>query len=367
MIIHLTEGSTKDQQEAVLKRITDDGFHHEIIHGTTGIDVIGVLGDLSGVEVSRYSELDGVSKVVRISKPYKLVSREYATGGHRQLKDTKAIQVQDVTIGGDQLAIMAGPCAVESEEQVMAVAQYISEMGIPIMRGGAYKPRTSPYSFQGMGLEGLQLLAKARDAYGLKLIIEASGLHRHMRPDESLEEKNVLENVIEYADIIQVGARNMKSYGFLQELGLLTKSSKMPILLKRGDSSSLQDFLLAAEYIVRGGNPNVLLCLRGIQTFEEDKFQRSTPDIGAIAVLKRESNLPVIFDPSHSTGYRDNVHSVALAAVAAGADGLLIETHNDPENARCDGEQSVLKEQLAHIKQDADEIRAIVTRNTPAS
>lgn len=360
MIIHLTEGSTEEQQKAVLKRIGDDGFSHEIIHGTTGIDVIGVLGDLSGVEISRYSELDGVAKVVRISKPYKLVSREYAAGAEQQFKATKTIEVGDVTIGGDELTIMAGPCAVESEEQVMAVAEYVSEMGIPIMRGGAYKPRTSPYSFQGMGLEALQLLAKARDKYGLKLIIEASGLHRHMRADDSLEKNNVLENVISYADIIQVGARNMKSYGFLQELGLLTKNTKTPILLKRGDSSPLQDFLLAAEYIVRSGNPNVMLCLRGIQTFEEDKFQRSTPDIGAIAVLKRESNLPVIFDPSHSTGYRENVRSVSLAAVAAGADGLLIETHNNPANALCDGEQSIMKDELASIKSAADKIRKLV-------
>jgi 3-deoxy-7-phosphoheptulonate synthase len=211
-----------------------------------------------------------------------------------------------------------------------------------------------------MGVKGLQLLAQCREQYGVKIITEATGQHHHVTEDGSLESKNVLENVIDYADIIQIGARNMKSYGFLQELGMLTKKSQTPILLKRGDSSTLKDFLLAAEYIVANGNPNVLLCLRGIRTFEEEKFQRFTPDIGAITVLKRESNLPVIFDPSHSTGYRASVYGASMAAVAAGADGLLIETHNDPANALCDGEQSITAEQLAEIKTDAEKIRALV-------
>ena len=181
-----------------------------------------------------------------------------------------------------------------------------------------------------------------------------------MNADGSLEKRNVLENVIEYTDIIQIGARNMKSYGFLQELAILTKDSKKPILLKRGDSATIKDFLLAAEYIVAHGNPNVILCLRGIRTFEEEKFQRYTADIGALAVLKKESNLPVIFDPSHSTGYRHNVRPLSLAAVAAGADGLIIETHNDPANALCDGEQSVTSDQLAKIIKDAQTIRECV-------
>jgi 3-deoxy-D-arabino-heptulosonate 7-phosphate (DAHP) synthase len=242
----------------------------------------------------------------------------------------------------------------------MTIADYIHALGIPIMRGGAYKPRTSPYSFQGMGLEGIRLLAKAREKHGLKIITEATGLHRHVREDGSREDKNVLENVIEYADIIQVGARNMKSYGFLQELALLTKDNKKPILLKRGESSTIKDFLLAAEYLMANGNPNVLLCLRGIRTFEEEKFQRYTADIGAIAVLKRESNLPVIFDPSHATGYRSNVYRVSMAAIAAGADGLIIETHNDPANALCDGEQCVTRDQLQKIKEDAEKIKGLI-------
>jgi 3-deoxy-7-phosphoheptulonate synthase len=346
MIIHLKKDISPSQEKAVLDRVTGSGFKYETIHGSTGINVIGILGDLSGVEESLFSELEGVDKVLRISKPYKLVSRQYSA------KD-KIVKVGDIAIGGGELALMAGPCSLESEEQVNTIAAYVAKLGIKIMRGGAYKPRTSPYSFQGMGLDGLKMLAMLCKRHGLKIITEATGLHRHMNRDGTLESKNVLENVIAYADIIQVGARNMKSYGFLQELAILTKDSKKPVLLKRGDSSTLKDFLLAAEYIVANGNPNVILCLRGIRTFEEQEFQRHTADIGAIAVLKQECNLPVIFDPSHSIGYRQRVEAMSLAAVAAGADGLLIETHNDPANAMCDGEQSVTQEQLARIKERA--------------
>jgi 3-deoxy-7-phosphoheptulonate synthase len=351
MIIHMSKLATPDDQKRVISRITGAGFKYEVIKGATGINVIGILGDLSKVSETYFEDLEGVDKVVRISKGYKMVSREYSTA------DKVIVVGDDVRVGGKDLAFMAGPCSLESEEQIMTIAAYVSLMGIKILRGGAYKPRTSPYSFQGHGLSGLKLLAAAREKFGLKIITEATGLHYHVGGDGVREKRNVLENVIEYADIIQVGARNMKSYGFLQELGSLTKGRKQPILLKRGDSSKLKDFLLAAEYIAANGNPNVILCLRGIRTFEDEKFQRYTPDIGAITVLKRESNLPVIFDPSHSVGYRVNVPGVALAAVAAGADGLLIETHNDPANALCDGEQSVTEGQLADIKKKADAIK----------
>jgi 3-deoxy-7-phosphoheptulonate synthase len=359
MIIHMSKLSTQDQEAAVLSRIKAKGFTYDVIHGSTGIDVIGILGDLSKVEESYFAELEGVDKVVRISKPYKLVSREFAA-------QSKTISIgENIMIGEGTLSIMAGPCSLENEKQVSTIAEYVSRLGIKIMRGGAYKPRTSPYSFQGMGLEGLQLLASAREKYGLKIITEATGLHKHIREDGSVEKRNVLENVIEYADIIQVGARNMKSYGFLQEIGILTKDSKKPILLKRGDSSTLKDFLLAAEYVVANGNPNVILCLRGIRTFEEEKFQRFTPDLGAITVLKRESNLPVIFDPSHSAGYKASVPGVSYAAVAAGADGLLIETHNDPKNALCDGEQCITEDQLCTVKNKADAIFKLLSNSVP--
>jgi 3-deoxy-7-phosphoheptulonate synthase len=353
MIIHLKKGITRDQEQVVLDRITAAGFKYETIHGSTGIDVIGILGDLSGVEESFFSELDSVDKIFRISKPYKLVSRQYSAAD-------KVVKVGDVEIGGDEIAWMAGPCSLESEAQIGTIGEYISKLGIKIIRGGAYKPRTSPYSFQGMGLDGLKLLAGVCKKYDLKMITEATGLHRHLDRNGKPEKRNVLENVIEYTDIIQVGTRNMKSYGFLQELAILTKDSKKPILLKRGDASTLKDFLLAAEYIVANGNPNVILCLRGIRAFEETEFQRHTADIGAITVLKRESNLPVVFDPSHSIGYRNCVEGVSLAAIAAGADGILIETHNDPANALCDGEQSVTREQLARIKERAEKIHAVL-------
>lgn len=356
MIIHMAQSATEAQHERVLERITGAGFSYEVIHGATGIDVIGVLGDTATAEEGWFEELEGVAKVTRVTKPYKRVSRKTAS-------DQKTVTLGDVVIGGPDVVIMAGPCSVESEAQLMAVAEYVAGAGVKVLRGGAYKPRTSPYSFQGMGLEGLEILARARSRYGLRIITEATGLHRHVRADGSLEDKNVLEQVLEYTDVIQVGARNMKSYGFLQELARLTVKTRTPIVLKRGESSTLKDFLLAAEYIVANGNPNVMLCLRGIRTFEDQEFQRYTPDVGAIAVLKRECNLPVLFDPSHSTGYRESVHAVSLAAVAAGADGLIIETHNDPSNAKCDGEQSVTASQLARIVDDARRVKAALGRS----
>jgi 3-deoxy-7-phosphoheptulonate synthase len=353
MIIHMARDAGEKEKQEVLSRILSEGLKYDLSHGATGIELIGILGDTSQLEEGRFLEMSGVDKVIRISRPYKLVSREFSGV-------SKVIDVGGVKIGGKDLVIMAGPCALENEQQVETIARYIAECKIPIMRGGAYKPRTSPYAFQGMGLQGLKLLAKMREKFGIKVVTEASGQHHHIRDDGSREEKNVLENVIDYTDIIQVGARNMKSYGFLQELALLTKDNKKPVLLKRGESATLKDFLLAAEYLVANGNPNVLLCLRGIRTFEEEKFQRYTADIGAIPVLKKESNLPVIFDPSHATGYRGNVYNLSMAAVAAGADGLIIETHNDPAHALCDGEQCVTRDQLQKIKADAEKIRALL-------
>jgi 3-deoxy-7-phosphoheptulonate synthase len=353
MIIHLARGASEQQRQDVLDRVLSAGLKYDLSHGATGIELIGILGDTSAIEEGYFLELDGVDKVIRISRPYKLVSREFSSA-------SKIIDAGDVKIGGRDLVIMAGPCALENEQQVETIARYLVECGIPIMRGGAYKPRTSPYAFQGMGMEGLKLLAKMRKKYGIKVVTEASGQHHHIASDGTREEKNVLQNVIDYTDIVQVGARNMKSYGFLQELAILTRDNKKPVLLKRGESSTIKDFLLAAEYLVANGNPNVILCLRGIRTFEEEKFQRYTADIGAIPVLKKESNLPVMFDPSHAAGFRQNVHDLSMAAVAAGADGLIIETHNDPAHALCDGEQCVTKEQLWKIKADAEKIRNLL-------
>jgi 3-deoxy-7-phosphoheptulonate synthase len=353
MIIHMARDAGEKEKQEVLERILGAGLKYDLSHGATGIELIGILGDTSQLEESRFLEMSGVDKVIRISRPYKLVSREFSSA-------SKIIDAGGVKIGGRDLVIMAGPCALENEQQVDTIASYIKECNIPVMRGGAYKPRTSPYAFQGMGLEGLKLLAKMREKYGIRIVTEASGQHRHILADGTREEKTVLENVIDYTDIVQVGARNMKSYGFLQELAILTKDNKKPVLLKRGESSTLKDFLLAAEYLVANGNPNVILCLRGIRTFEEEKFQRYTADIGAIPVLRKESNLPVMFDPSHASGFRNNVYGLSMAAVAAGADGLIIETHNDPAHALCDGEQCVTRDQLQKIKTDAEKIRQLL-------
>jgi 3-deoxy-7-phosphoheptulonate synthase len=353
MIIHMSKIATQEQMQAVKERIKSNGLAFDISNGFTGVAVIGVLGDCSGIEECVFGEMDGVDKVVKISKPYKLVSREFSPGN-------RIVKSGAIEAGGKSLVIIAGPCSLESEGQVSEIAQYIADLKIPVMRGGAYKPRTSPYSFQGMGIEGLEFLVRAREKHGLQIITEATGLHYHANDDGSVESETVLDNVVKYSDVVQIGARNMKSYGFLREVAIKTRDTKKPVLLKRGESSTLKDFLLAAEYIVANGNPNVILCLRGIRTFEEEKFQRYTPDLGAIPVLKRESNLPVFFDPSHSTGYRSNVYSVSMAAVAAGADGLIIETHNDPSKALCDGEQSVTRHQLAEIKNDGEKIRSLL-------
>lgn len=346
----MSKNATQQQLQAVKDRITCRALAFDVSNGITGVTVIGVLGDCSKLEESVFDELDGVDKAVKISKPYKLVSREFAP-------ENRIIRSGTVEAGGKSLVVIAGPCSLENENQIMTIAKYIADLQIPVMRGGAYKPRTSPYSFQGMGFAGLEYLVRAKEKYGFQIIAEATGLHNHANDDGSVESETVLENIIKYSDIIQVGARNMKSYGFLREVAIKTKESKKPVLLKRGESSTLKDFLLAAEYVAANGNPNVILCLRGIRTFEEEKFQRYTPDLGAIPVLKRESNLPVFFDPSHSTGYRSNVYSISMAAVAAGADGLIIETHNDPSTALCDGEQSVTRQQLSEIIRDAARIR----------
>ena len=351
MIIHMSKNATQQQLQAVKEQIKNSCLDFTISNGHTGVAVIGVLGDCSRIEESSFEQIDGVDKVVKISKPYKLVSREFS-------RENRVIKSGTLEIGGKSLVVIAGPCSLENEQQIMTIANYIADLKIPVMRGGAYKPRTSPYSFQGMGLPGLEYLVRAREKYGFQIITEATGLHYHANDDGSVEPETVLDNVIKYSDIVQVGARNMKSYGFLREVAIKTKESKKPVLLKRGESSTLKDFLLAAEYIAANGNPNIILCLRGIRTFEEEKFQRYTPDLGAIPILKRESNLPVFFDPSHSTGYRNNVYSVSMAAVAAGADGLIVETHNNPAAALCDGEQSVTQQQLAEIIQDASKLRS---------
>ena len=266
------------------------------------------------------------------------------------------VTIKGSKIGDNKPIIIAGPCPVESKEQILRIAKEVKEAGSDILRAMIYKPRTSPYSFQGVGEEGIAWIKEARDRYGLLLDIEATGAHNHYKPDGTQEDNSVLDNVIEVADIVQIGTRNMKSYGFLQQVAEKTSKTGIPVLLKRGEQATVEEFLLAAEYLKNFGNHNIILCLRGIRTFERHKFQRYTPDIGAIPIIKRESDLPLIFDPSHSTGDREMVYDVSMAAIASGADGLMIECHYDPEHAIVDGQQCITTDLLITIIRDARKI-----------
>jgi 3-deoxy-7-phosphoheptulonate synthase len=342
MIIRMKQNAPAKAVEKVIERIKKYNCGAEIIHGKEGIDVIGIVGDTSGIDPNVFDEIDEVLEVIRISRPYKRVSREYNP-------HARVITVENRKIGGDELVFMAGPCSIEDRQQIIRIAREVKDAGAQFLRGGAYKPRTSPYSYQGLGVEGLRYMKEAKSLTGLPIVTEATGNHRHLLTGDFIEEKTVMENALEYADIIQVGARNMKSYGFLQELAVESGKRRIPVLLKRGEAATVAEFLLAAEYIVSNGNPDVILCLRGIRTFEENKYQRYTSDVAVVTILKRESNLPVIFDPSHATGFRDLVPAVSLAAVASGADGLMIETHYEPENAASDGQQTVTPSVLAGI------------------
>jgi 3-deoxy-7-phosphoheptulonate synthase len=277
--------------------------------------VIGVIGDREVMYSLDLEGLPGVEQVIRVLKPYKLVSRDF------QAEDT-VVRVGGTAVGGGAIAVIAGPCSVESEEQMVATAHAVKAAGATMLRGGAYKPRTSPYAFQGMGVEGLRLLRTAGDEAGLPVVTEV------------LDVRDA-ETVAEYADVLQVGARNMQNFMLLDELGHMRR----PVLIKRGLSATIEELLSAAEYVLKGGNRDVLLCERGIRTFET--YTRNTLDLSAAAALKTLTHLPVIVDPSHATGRRDLVAPMARAAIAAGADGLMVEVHPDPERARCDGPQSL--------------------------
>ncbi len=350
MIVVLRKGATEEQLAEVVRRIESHGCRPHVSHGAEET-IIGLIGDTKRVEESLFTELAWVERAVRISRPYKLVGREH------QPKPRK-IAVGGLSIGDGSVVIMAGPCSVERSDSFLPLAEACWKAGAQILRGGAYKPRTSPYSFQGLGREGIRNLVEARRRTGLPIVTEATGNHHHMAPDGTLEERTVLEEVVESADILQIGTRNMKSYGFLEEAARRTAERGVPILLKRGESATLEEFLLAAEYIVYNGNPDVILCLRGLRATESTRFLRYSPDIGAIPVLKHETHLPIVFDPSHATGDRRYVRAVALAAVAAGADGLIIETHQDPSKAWSDGQECVTPAELAEIVEETRRIEA---------
>jgi 3-deoxy-7-phosphoheptulonate synthase len=314
MIVVMAQGATRQQIDAVLQKIEEFGLQTHPIYGVQKT-VIGVIGDDKTKVVETMAGYPGVEQIIPILKPYKFASRET----HPQ--DT-VIDVCGVRIGGDKLVVMAGPCAVESREQIMNSARLVKLAGGSILRGGAYKPRTSPYSFQGLGEEGLRLLAEAREDTGLPVVTE-------------LTDPRKIDLFCQYTDIIQVGARNMQNFVLLMEIG----RSGHPVLLKRGPSSKIEDLLLAAEYIIKEGNRDIILCERGISTFET--YTRNTLDLSAVAALKKLSHLPVVVDPSHSVGIANIIPAMSLAAVAAGADGLIIEIHPNPNAALCDGPQSL--------------------------
>ena len=329
MMIVMKAGATEDQVQAVIDRIESCGAHAHPSRGEE-VTVIGAVGDREHVARLGLEGAPGVEQVVPILKPYKLASS--------QMREPTVLEIGGRRIGGDHFSLIAGPCTVESRDQVLTTARVVRDVGGSMFRGGAYKPRSSPYSFQGLGQEGLRLLAEAREETGLPIVTE-------------LMDARDLEPVLEVADVIQVGARNMQNYPLLSEIG---RSGK-PALIKRGLSSTLEELLMAAEYILKEGNPNVILCERGIRTFET--AYRFTLDITAIPVLKELTHLPVIVDPSHAPGRRSLVPALSMAAAAAGADGIIVEVHPAPEEAICDGPQQLhtdgLDEYVARLEQAA--------------
>ena len=329
MVIVMKPGTSQEEIHRLAGQLEEQGLKVGITNGV-GCSILGLVGDTTAVDMDKLSINDHVERVMRVSEPYKRANRKFHP------EDT-VVRVGDVKIGGGSFAVMAGPCSVESEAQIIEVAEDVKASGASLLRGGAFKPRTSPYSFQGMGVEGLELLLEARAATGLPVVTEI------MSPKYSeLYKKKV--------DVVQIGARNMQNFDLLKEVGRMSK----PVLLKRGLSSTYEEWIMSAEYIMSEGNENVILCERGIRTFET--ATRNTLDISAIPEVKRMSHLPVIVDPSHSGGYYWLVEPLAMAAVAAGADGLIVEVHNDPACAKCDGQQSLTPK---HFDQLMDKVRTL--------
>ncbi|MFZ2360939.1 MAG: 3-deoxy-7-phosphoheptulonate synthase [Anaerolineae bacterium] len=335
MIIVMRASASVKEIEHVTSRIDELGFQVHLSQGAERT-IIGVIGDERPLDRAMFEVMEGVERTVSILPPYKLASREWRPEG-------SVITVGNASIGGPRLAMMAGPCSVESRSQLLEIAYAVKEAGATFLRGGAFKPRSSPYTFQGLGVEGLEILAEAREATGLPIVTEV------MAPDK-------VDLVAEYADVLQIGARNMQNYPLLQAVG----KTRVPVLLKRGMMSTIEELLMSAEYILAGGNYDVMLCERGIRTFET--YTRNTTDINAIPALKHLSHLPVIGDPSHSTGKWPLVVPVARAMVAAGADGLIVEVHGDPEHALSDGAQSLKPERFAALVHEARRIAEAVGR-----
>ncbi len=335
MVVVLEKNITDSQLENVIKHLEGFGFS---VHKSTGDEqiVLGAIGVRPEFDIRKVKILDGVADVFRITEPFKLASRTYK-------KEDTVLKVKDVEIGGNEVIVMAGPCSIENEDQIFRLAEIVSKAGAKVLRGGAFKPRTSPYSFQGLGEEGLKMMREAADANNLVMITEVL-------------EINHIPLVEKYTDIFQVGARNMQNFSLLREIG---KTSK-PVMLKRGLAATIDDLLMSAEYILVNGNEQVMLCERGIRTFETNT--RNTFDLSAIPVIHKRSHLPVVADPSHATGMRDKVLPMARAAVAAGCDALMIEVHHDPENALSDGPQALLPEDFTTLMKQVRAIAEVIGR-----
>jgi len=332
--------ATEEEIRAACRKIESLGYRAHPIPGAQRT-AIGITGNEAEVEPGTLEEMPGVQEVIKVSKPYKLVSRDI-----KEENTVITFAGTDASIGGRSLAVIAGPCAVESRDQAFAIAERVRAAGAQFFRGGAYKPRTSPYSFQGMGEDGLRILAEIRDRFGLRVVTEAV-------------DQESLELVERYADVIQIGARNMQNFSLLKRAGRARK----PVLLKRGMSATLEEFLMAAEYIMSEGNYQVILCERGVRTFAD--HTRNTLDLSLIPAVQRLSHLPILVDPSHGTGKRNKVTPLSRAAVAVGADGLMVEVHNNPDRALSDGIQSIYPDQFDELMRQIRQIAAVLERYVP--
>jgi 3-deoxy-7-phosphoheptulonate synthase len=340
MLVVMKAQATPEEVQAVCDHITQLGFRPHPLPGAQRT-AIGITGNQGQIDQGNLEEMSGVSEVIRVSKPYKLVSRD--------LKEDDTVITfpgTNATIGGRELAVIAGPCSIETREQAFAVAEQVAKAGAQFFRGGAYKPRTSPYAFQGLGEEALKIMVEIRERYGLRIVTEAI-------------DNEALELVDHYADVIQIGARNMQNYSLLRAAGRKRK----PVLLKRGLSATLDEFLMAAEYVMSEGNYQVILCERGIRTFAD--HTRNTLDLSIVPAVQRLSHLPIIVDPSHGTGKRNKVIPLARAAVAVGADGLIVEVHHAPDKALSDGAQSIYPEQFVQLMDECSQIAAVLRRDIP--
>jgi 3-deoxy-7-phosphoheptulonate synthase len=347
MLVVMQAQATEEQVRAVCNKIEALGYRPHAMPGAQRT-AIGITGNRGEVESGSLEEMPGVQEVIRVSKPYKLVSRDTKPDNTIIKFAAANASTLPITIGGRDLAIIAGPCGIESREQAFAIAERVARAGAQFFRGGAYKPRTSPYSFQGLGEEGLKIMAEVRDRFGLLIVTEAVDYES-------------LDLVDQYADVIQIGARNMQNFSLLKRAGRARK----PVLLKRGISATLEEFLMAAEYIMSEGNYNIVLCERGVRTFAD--HTRNTLDLSIVPAVQRLSHLPIVVDPSHGTGKRNKVTPLSRAAVAVGADGLIVEVHHDPDRALSDGMQSLYPDQFDALMRQVKQIAAVLERSVPKS